>query len=827
MYQDDPKTPRPDFRALFESLPIACLVFLPDDPVFTIVAASDGFMEASRIPRERLVGRGIRETFPEDPNHPDANAAESTAASLRRVLATGKPHQMSVVRHDVPVVCRGNTGPRFEQRYWNPVNKPVLNTDGTVQYIIHWVEEVTDKVLASQQLQTSEKRFRQIAETSQFGLAISSLDGKLSYANPALLQILGKSPITISLLEAEGIDELATTGKCTPFERTFIAADGRHVPLLIAASILEPAGVSQEAALFVFDLTERKQSERDALLVRLDDEIRPLTDSDAILQTGIRLLAGHLRIDRAAEFALDFAAAMQPHTPSLPVCLQTPRQWLPGEIVLLQLAANRCREAMERVRITADLQNSERRLRLAQRAARIGSFEWLPKEDCIIWTPELEALFGLREGEFEGNFDGWTRRTTPEDAHRLGAELQACLGRRQTEYTYEFRAVLPDGKWRWLHGHIQLSYDPEGKFDHAIGVNIDIDAQKRAENSLHRQRQIFDGAFSNTPDHNYTFDLDGRITYANPALLALWRKPLEDVVGKNFFDMGYPAELAALIQDQIQQVISTGKHIKHQTAYTGADGNSKYYDYVLLPVFNSDGQVEAVAGTTRDISDQNRAAEQVEQDRRRWRELLLQTPAAIAVLKGPEHGYEWFNEGYLRLVSRSAEALNGKGLREALPELSLQGFPEVFDRVYRTGVPYVNHETHAFLGENGAKEIYADFVCLPTRNAEGQVDGIFVHATDITDAVMARRLLEESEKRYRFLAESMPQMVWTATSNGVLDYVSRQAATLLSSGWLSGMTKLVRWSFGLIAFAKKSLIKTKCGFGTKAIGTGSSFARCP
>jgi PAS domain S-box-containing protein len=559
------------------------------------------------------------------------------------------------------------------------------------------------------------------------------------------------------------------------------------VPILIAASLLEPAGGQQEAALFVLDLTERKQSERDALLVRLDDEIRPLTDSDAILQTGIRLLAEYLGINPAGPFALDFAAAMQPHASGQPFCLQAPRPWLPAEMVLQQLVVNRCREAAERGRITRDLQDSERRLRLSQRAARIGSYEWLPKEGRVIWTPELEALFGLREGEFEGNFDGWAKRATPEDAQRLGAELQACLASRQTEYSCEFRAALPDGKRRWLYAYIQLFYDEAGVFERALGVNMDIDARKHAENSLNRQRQIFDGAFSHSPDHYYTFDLEGRVTYANRALLSIWRKPLEEVLGKNFFELDYTAEMAALLSSQIQQVISTGKHLKDQTAYTAADGNSKHYDYVFLPVFNSDGQVEAVAGSTRDISEQARAAELLEQDRRRWRDLLLQTPAAIAVLRGPEHHYEWFNDGYLRLVGRSAEALNGKGLREALPELISQGFADIFDRAYQTGVPYVNHEAHAFLGENGVNEMYVDFVCLPTRDSEGQVDGVFVHATDITDAVMARRLLEESERRYRFLAESMPQMVWTATSEGVLDYASRQAAAPSPSGWLSGI----------------------------------------
>jgi PAS domain S-box-containing protein len=84
---------------------------------------------------------------------------------------------------------------------------------------------------------------------------------------------------------------------------------------------------------------------------------------------------------------------------------------------------------------------------------------------------------------------------------------------------------------------------------------------------------------------------------------------------------------------------------------------------------------------------------------------------------------------------------------------------------------------------------------MATRDSSGGIDGIFVHAMDVTDGVNARIQVEESEARYRFLAESIPQMVWTATPDGALDYVSGQVAsyfgttveTLVGDGWLAGV----------------------------------------
>jgi len=289
---------------------------------------------------------------------------------------------------------------------------------------------------------------------------------------------------------------------------------------------------------------------------------------------------------------------------------QSPRHWLAGEVELLKLVANRCWESIERARITHALQASERRLRVAQRAGRIGSFEWLIKEDRVIWTPELEALYGLSEGTFEGSLNDWRKRLVAEDAERVLAGVDSCLARKQTEYAYEFRALRPDGTSRWLRGQAQFFYDQTGAPERMVGVNIDIDAQKQAESDLRQQWHKFDTALSHTPDFTYTFDLQGRFSYANKALLSLWQKPYEEAIGKTFFELGYPPELADRLHRQIQQVIDTKEPLRDQTPFTGPTGEKREYEYIFVPVLAEGGQVEAVAGSTRDITERKQAEEQ-------------------------------------------------------------------------------------------------------------------------------------------------------------------------------------------------------------------------
>ena len=147
---------------------------------------------------------------------------------------------------------------------------------------------------------------------------------------------------------------------------------------------------------------------------------------------------------------------------------------------------------------------------------------------------------------------------------------------------------------------------------------------------LLEQWHTFDTALSHTPDLTYIFDLEGRFTYCNRALLALWQKTLAEAVGKTCFELDYPLELAERVERQVQQVIHTKQPLRDQTPYTSLTGETGQYEYIFVPVFAEDGEVRAVAGSTRDITELKRAEQLVEEDRRRWRELLLQAPAGIA-----------------------------------------------------------------------------------------------------------------------------------------------------------------------------------------------------
>jgi signal transduction histidine kinase len=140
--------------------------------------------------------------------------------------------------------------------------------------------------------------------------------------------------------------------------------------------------------------------------------------------------------------------------------------------------------------------------------------------------------------------------------------------------------------------------------------------------------------------------------------------------------------------------------------------------------------------------------------RRQLADVFEQAPAAIAILRGPEHVYELTNPAYRALIAD--RDVVGKPIREALPELAGQGVFELLDRVFATGEPHVGKALRLMLARrwNGRlEEGYFDFVYQPMRDATGEIDGIAVVAFDVTELATARREAEAANRtKDEFLA---------------------------------------------------------------------------
>jgi PAS domain S-box-containing protein len=191
----------------------------------------------------------------------------------------------------------------------------------------------------------------------------------------------------------------------------------------------------------------------------------------------------------------------------------------------------------------------------------------------------------------------------------------------------------------------------------------------------------------------------------------------------------------------------------------GADGTCRRFLTRVNPVRDSRGQVSHWFGTNTDVEDERRTTEanvvlrerehlarrEAELQKRLLHSLFMQAPTLIAVLRGPEHVVELANPPVCQVWGRPEHALLNRPLFEVMPELRDQVLRSQLEGVYRTGVAHVGKESPAtFTRQGGRREtVYFNFVYSPFRNIAGQIEGIFLIASDVTEQVLAREQVNQ------------------------------------------------------------------------------------
>ncbi|HKS21464.1 MAG TPA: ATP-binding protein [Thermoanaerobaculia bacterium] len=272
--------PDANFWAVFESAPDAYLLLATDAPRFTMVAANEARLRATMTRREDVVGRPLFEVFPDNPTDPGATGVRNLRASLDEVLRTGKPHRMALQKYDI----RTPSGD-FEERYWDPLNSPVFDSDGTLIYIIHRVEDVTEEVRKTAALadeRRARERYRLLIDMIPQNVWTTDPDGRHTYFSRRWYEFSGA---TLEESRGEGWtkwihpeDRERTfarwrhsleTGEPYEIEYRFRGADGEyHWFLGKAMPLRNEAGQIVEWFGTATDISERKklEQERERLL---------------------------------------------------------------------------------------------------------------------------------------------------------------------------------------------------------------------------------------------------------------------------------------------------------------------------------------------------------------------------------------------------------------------------------------------------------------------------------------------------------------------------------------------------------------------------------
>jgi len=256
-------------------------------------------------------------------------------------------------------------------------------------------------------------------------------------------------------------------------------------------------------------------------------------------------------------------------------------------------------------------------------------------------------------------------------------------------------------------------------------------ARTHPKTRLERQARLYEITLSSIADFAYIFDRKGRFIFANQALAKLLGLTPAAMVGKDFFDLNYPADLAGRLQRQIEHVFTAKEIVQDETPFTSPTGESGYYEYIFRPVLAADGTVEVVAGSTRNITQRKKSEEALRESQERFRLLVEGARDYAMFLLDPENVITFWNVGAERIFGWSqAEATGESGAMIFTPEDRRKGEVEKEINTALTEGRALDRRFH--LRKDGSR-FWTDGVLMRLDDESGKLRGFAKVARDATD----------------------------------------------------------------------------------------------
>ena len=315
-----------------------------------------------------------------------------------------------------------------------------------------------------------------------------------------------------------------------------------------------------------------------------------------------------------------------------------------------------------RKRAEDELRDSEERLRLALDTAQMGTYDWNPACDRVIWSQRTQEVFGFKPAEFAGRYEEFAGRVHPEDLPGVEAEIARSKTERN-RYACEYGVVWPDGSIHWVSALGEFNYDAEGQAVHMRGTIEDITERKQTEAALRETealriasryaRNLLEASL----DPFVTNSPDGKITDVNAATEAVTGYARDELIGTDF--AGYftePATARAGYQHtfQTKSVRDYALEIRHR------DGHLTPVLYNAAVYRNEAGNVAGVFAAARDMTEIKKAEQALRQSELQFRTLAEAMPQIVWMTR-PDGWNIYFNQQWVDYTGLTLEESYGHG----------------------------------------------------------------------------------------------------------------------------------------------------------------------
>ena len=427
------------------------------------------------------------------------------------------------------------------------------------------------------------------------------------------------------------------------------------------------------------------------------------------------------------------------------------------------------------------LQQREARHRLALRAGRMGTFHHDLDSHALIWSPELEAIFGLPAMSFGSTYAAFQELIHPDD--RAGVERiirEAIENRSSYDVACRIvRAIPPNEAWIAITG--QVLPDAYGHPRQITGIMFDITERKQAENSLRQSEEQLRVITDALPGLIAYVDRDQRYQFINAGYERYFNLPRAGIIGRSVADL-MQKDYGAL-QAYIRRALA-GEQVSFETTLSGQAGEETFLaSYV--PDRAADGTVAGLYVLVTNITEHKRTEQALRESEERFRHLFEQASDGIVLADMRGH--------YLDVNRRACQMLGYS--REELLEMRVTDILTPHDYVRLKDIQADLLDGHRHSGEwrlrrkgGGTVSVEVSAKLQPDRRWHAIV-------RDITERKRAEAGLRESEAHFRMLADAAPVLVWMAGEDKLctwlnrswLEYTGRALEDELGDGWTAGV----------------------------------------
>ena len=255
---------------------------------------------------------------------------------------------------------------------------------------------------------------------------------------------------------------------------------------------------------------------------------------------------------------------------------------------------------------------------LASRAARVGRYAYDIDSDIMQISEGYAGIHGLPEGTTETTRSLWRARAHPEDVEQLDARRRQAIRDRQTEYTVEYRIVLPNREVRWIESRSFITYDSDWHPKRVVGVNIDVTERRRTEQALkNRNRQI---ALSGKTAlvGSFAIEIDparehiAQSMRVSPGFAAIFgfAAETEEISVGDWRCRVYPPDLAQLISHRHQAIAERRGEHHFEYRIVPPGGTVRWIESRTSIEYDDSGQAIRLVGVSIDITERKKLEEQ-------------------------------------------------------------------------------------------------------------------------------------------------------------------------------------------------------------------------